>query len=528
MNGIHRTLAALTVALAAQTAAAGYHHICYQDITENKLMQVIVACQDDNGTACTIKPDQASVTPDPRYSWQQQPVLQGHPRIGMLTPFQAFQNAGSANLSFTLEFTQSSGGVTTVTTRSCQVAHRVNGEPSGVLTGYSTDESGLVTTGSWRVDGINGPSAKVWVPGDFIVTGGGFAVDSGSVLRPSMRYARANGGMGTTMVWNAALRRFDYLDRWESRTWEVSSYDPTGAPAQRVSAEVIGMHMEGMNIDTPTDLYESLKLFTSNSAGPAGKPETVVRRIGGQPPNPKDPVQDVDRVILGGDAWTTVASTSGVGQLLTASAAENGWTRLVCLLRLNPTSCPVPAAEQWRVGSVGASFPGVVSGSILTLTPTVVIKGQTYEVRSRLVTARSKTSQDPGAVASGLRGLYAVTGVGGQVSASATATRLGDVVPRLDIGGVSVSTVSSGAEQTRVVASAIGIRLVKPGTPPDMEEFPQREALAIDAEWICRVIPDLADSSTLCQPRNDTITLDAKRLCASYPELQKYGLCLKQ
>ena len=73
---------------------------------------------------------------------------------------------------------------------------------------------------------------------------------------------------------------------------------------------------------------------------------------------------------------------------MTATAPESGHNRLLCLLTLNPAPCPVSVPEAWSVGSLGASFPGSVSGRILTLKPTLKIGGTTWEVRSRLVSLR--------------------------------------------------------------------------------------------------------------------------------------------
>lgn len=509
MNSTPKALAALTLALGTGMAAAGNHHICYQDITEKGVMQVIVACQDDLGNACSITPDQATVAPDPRYP------RNGHPRIAMTTPFTAFQYAGPATLSFTLTFNDG-------TRRSCKVPYRTNGEPTGVLTGYSTDESGLITTGSWRVD-APGARATLWVPGDFIVTGGGFAADSGTPSRPFIRHANSNPGLASIKVWDPVRQRLVDQFFWQSRTWDVGSKDASGADGRLLSAEVIGLHVEGTAVDTATDLLSELKTFQSGSAGLSGAPRAVVLRVDPSLPLGEDPAKDAERVIIGGDVWTNVPSSTGVGQLVTASAPESSHNRLLCLLTLNPAPCPVSVPEAWSVGSLGASFPGSVSGRILTLKPTLTIGGTTWEVRSRLVSLTSGPMQNPRASTKGLRGLYAVTGVGGQLPASVTQTRLAAVMPHLGTGGASVSTGSTGAETTRVSAAAIGVRLVKPGTPPDLEEFPLKESLAIDSEWICRVLPDWAESSSLCGMKPQT--LSAKQLCASYPELQKYGYC---
>lgn len=510
MNSTPKALAALTLALGMGTAAAGNHHICYQDITENGVMQVIVACQDDSGGACTITPGQTTASADRRY------LRNWHPRIAMTTPFTAFQYVGPATLSFTLKFNQGQP-------RTCKVPYRVNGEPTGVLTGYSTDESGLITTGSWRVD-APGAKAKLRVPGDFIVTGGGFAADSGKLPRPFIRDAASNPLTNAVKVWDPVRRQMVDQFFWDSRTWNVGSKDPAGADGSLLWAEVIGLHVEGTAVDTATDLLPALKTFQAGSAGLSGAPRAVVRRVDPSLPFGEDPATDAERVIIGGDVWTSVPNGTGVGQLVTASAPESGHNRLLCLLTLNPAPCPVATPEGWSVGSLGPSFPGGVSGRILTLKPTLTIGGTTWEVRSRLVSLTSGPMQNPRASTKGLRGLYAVTGVGGQLPASVTQTRLAAVMPQLGTGGASVSTGSTAPETTRVSAAAIGVRLVKPGTPPDLEEFPVKESLAIDSEWICRVLPDLADSSSLCGVKPQT--LSAKQLCASYPELQKYGYCL--
>jgi hypothetical protein len=136
----------------------------------------------------------------------------------------------------------------------------------------------------------------------------------------------------------------------------------------------------------------------------------------------------------------------------------------------------VAAATGWRVESKDhvVSHPGWINLQMLALPLTINVGGVNWEVRGQYVSATSAVAAHPAIDVSGLRGEYALTGIGatvdwrrvdrlsGQVAAG---NLLWKLEPRADLGGASVAAkdhiISSPAS---ITGYALGIKLVPPGT----------------------------------------------------------------
>jgi hypothetical protein len=507
MNTAPVVLGGLLAAMACTAASARFHHICYEDVPDGKTVRMIVGCQDDAGKVCTVTALSPGVGLDAQY-------LQGwHPRVAPGVPFTPFTFVGSGSgaggtMSFSIKFDD---GTTSGLTRFCTVSARgtlssPSGASNGVLTGFSSDESGRVSTGAWRVT-MDGSIASLAVPGDFIVSGGGFESTSSPGDPSFLRVAQA--APAVLQAIPPAGPNAPITFWWDRRAWLADGRTAAAKAAPSTTAHVIGLRIEGL--DMAFDLVKDLA-FDAAFGGSSLAPAAVA-----VPTSP-------DRVILGGEVEANSTGRSRVGQLVTGTAGEAGLQHALCTVQWMPQPCPVPTARSWRVKSNASPLAGTVSALVMSLPPTITVQGKTWEVRSRLVTAGSARQFNPSAVASGLRGRYAVTGVGAMLRGQPVMTRLSAVVPRLDVGGAAAAAGSTLQELASIQASAVGVRLVEPGTPPDLDE-PRTLKAPVDVDWLCRVVPDLAGNTSLCDHRDQLLSVE--KICA-FEDLQKYGLCLRK
>lgn len=506
MKTVPAAASGLLAALTCTVASAGFHHICYEDQPDGTTVRVIVGCQDDAGNLCRVTANSPGVVPDSQF-------LQGwHPRVDPGVPFMPFKFVGSgsgagATMSFNIRFDD---GSPSGLIRTCTVHARgtlsPSGSSNGVLTGFSSDRSGLVSTGSWRLL-TDGSTAGLTVPGDFMVTGGGFEASASASDPAFVRVANASPGGLQAIPPVPPDKTITFW--WDRRAWSVTGQTVSAKPAASTTAHVIGMRIEGLNM--AFDLHGELSFDTSTGA------VGVTSTTSALPSSP-------DRVILGGEVEAVATGRSRVGQLVSGSGAEPGLQHALCSIQLIPQACTVPSAGWWRAKSNASPLTGSVTATVMSLPPTLTVQGKTWELRSRLVSASAGAQFNPSAKASGLRGLYAVTSVGALLRGQPVSTRLSALVPRLDLGGVSASSGSTLQELVSMQVSAIGVRLVTPGTPPDLDEPPSIKT-PFDVDWLCRVVPDLAGNTSLCDHRDQPMTIE--KIC-SFEDLQKYGLCLRK
>lgn len=504
MKHRYRVLLGLVLASMGAAASAGRHHICYEGPPDRLpggqvMLKLVVGCADDSGAACWV-----TAVPPPAPPRGQLPVLPLNPTqprnlsdwvegVGSHWFFERQTGSGSPPgdtvMEVDIHFAKE--------TRRCRVDARstrsYSAAPDGVLAGFSTDASGLATTGVWRKTQA-GDATTVLVPPDFVVVGGGVLAAGGALVTQA---------------------RFDAFD---DRRWSVATRDPSGKPVTQTTGYAIGLQIGGAQGQQA--LAGSLSLTSASSAAPVEDPVALVGLRPGE-------------VALGAGvhAVTPVAPTVSNKRFATVSAPSPGTAWLQCLLLQQP--CPPPQVLGWTAESKDDSAaPGGVSTQLRTLARKIVVDGQTWEVRGKLVQATSPVDTQPQTQVGGLRGEYAVTGVGATVNwrpfnranPAAAGTRLMGIVPTFEQGGAVVQT-GFGATQTvaSVTGHALGIKLVPVGTPPEVEEPPHTE-LPMDVSWMCLVGGESLASSAMCLKYQGAV-LRLGTVCKYFSDLPKFGYC---
>lgn len=344
--------------------------------------------------------------------------------------------------------------------------------PGAVLTGFSTDASGLVTSAVWRSASAQNAAFSwhsVQVPTDFVAVGGGgagVAQPAGALLSVSAPYVQYPGDV---------------------RTWRVRTSEAGGVQQPHVTtAYAIGLRIAGL---AASNLAQQLQV----TRGYAPHKPLAQAVLGPASPAYADAVQPVigGSVVLGGgfQAMASVGVPAGtlIGQFAYLSEPLHG--RAIDCPR-GPAACEiVPWIIGWSVASKDhiVAAPGSIEATMLALPRQLTVNGKTYRVLSRHVTATSGQAAHPAADVSGLRGQYALTGIGASVAAARVpkdrlvaplrplkdapthvvapgrgwnGSLLWKLEPRPDLGGASVAAKDHVVPwPAQVTAHAIGIRL---------------------------------------------------------------------
>lgn len=515
MKYVHKGLLGLILASMGAAASAGLHHICYEDQFDIKrdVTRIVVGCANDSGQPCGVRVLQAP-------SSMGGGVLVGnHPRITSPGTFYTYEIPGNAAL--TLRFAVDFAVKRIQVVRECTV--RTTGRPDrdggavGTLTGFSNDTTGWVSTGVWR-HVQDGRSAVPKVPHDFMAVGGGIETEPGTFaqrLRPQWLKGE--------------------LRDWSERSFGElfgSGNPPNDFPSAKVSVGyAIGLRIGDLTRDdlvmqSVGNLTPPIVLTPSTSSATLGTTST----------GRESPPQPGADVVVGADflALSSGVSIAQAGHFATVHEPSEGLQRLICLIAQSPT-CPVPVAESWRVQSRGLrGVMGRVSSQLMVVPSGTVFKlgGGAWELRGKLVKARSAFGFAPGVDVAGLRGEYAVVAVGGSSDSRvfnsnpfSTESFLTRVEPRLDLGGARVEARhGQNPVMARVSASALGLKLVPVGWPAD--EVPNAKPdEPVEIDWICSLSDALAETA-MC--RNIGKTIPASQLCDAFgDELRQVGVCLK-
>lgn len=469
MPNTTRRLAALALVCLGGAVQARFHQVCFEapPLNVNGAWQAtgIVGCAVDGAGSCTIQGN-----------W--------HRRAQSPTPIAGVDSPGhfvhfafpSSSGTFTAHIRFDDGAGNSFV-RNCEIhaggrhaTHRGWASPGAVLTGFSTDASGLVTSAVWR--STTGQNAPFWwhsvqAPADFVAVGGGgagVAQPAGALLSVSTPYAQYPG---------------------DFRSWRVRTSEAAGAPQPHVAtAYVIGLRVAGL---AASDLAQRLQA----TRGYAPRNHLPQAALGPASHARADAVQSVigGSVVLGGgfSATANVGAPIGtqIGQF--AYLSEPLYGRAIVCPR-GPTACEI---EPWIIGWSAASkdhviaAPGSIEAVMLALPRQLTVNGQTYRVTSRHVSATSGEAAQPAADASGLRGQYALTGIGASVARAPrqgvrpellpprdapkrvdvpsrgwNGSLLWKLEPRPDLGGASVAAKDHVVPwPAQVTAHAIGIRL---------------------------------------------------------------------
>lgn len=449
MTAIIRVLGGLAMAALTSAVSAGQHYICYEGELQQSLPTGVFGCYDDSGGSCQISPQGAGFT---LVGTQ----LPGGP-AGNFRIYQ-FPNAGPFGAD--IHFFDSAGQF--IVTRSCVInvkdfyAYGVRGpaSPGAQLAGFTTDASGLVTTGVWKLVASSESSWRqlsVQVPADFVAVGGGaMGVENpyGALVAESYQSDTIN------VVGNGDWRR------WTARTSDLWVANP-----HRTTVYAIGMRIAGL---AARDLIPMLRVVNQDSY-PA-----ITAHPANQVSFPTS--WQWEYVFLSGGAVARADSSNSaneLGQFLTETAPIIEWGTPAWCPSDGP-QCYEPMVNGWRVESKDhlVSHPGKVHTALLALPPKITVAGTTYQVVGGYVSAASGVAAHPAVDVSGLRGEFALTGIGASVDwrrydSSGNQVAMGNLLwklePRPDLGGASVGSKDHAlSSPASITGYALGIKLVTP------------------------------------------------------------------
>lgn len=393
-----------------------HHHICYQDAPLLKQdgsiskLRFRLRCR-ANDASCAISG-----------------VGSGGP-AGETTDLREYSPPSSA-FDDSATFTFADGSTHTCT-------YRVGGSRAtsgAVLDGYTTDASGLVTTGVWKRHStpsqhFQAPNGQfqvvqqVQVPSDFVAVGG-----------------------GAVGVPDAAFVYKSYL----SGGWLAGTSSNSNPVDHDNDVYVIGMRVEGV---------PNLASLVNTTYG--GSAPTVV-------PHPSSQVSlPAAFVALGGGGYgytpPPAGNTNQWQQYLTASQPLLTSYFVGCGIRL----CLRSQVTGWAIQSKDhlISGPGWTIDNIYSIPTDVTINGAPFHFEGNATSRVSAIAAQPSAVANGLPGEYALTAVGAFVDWEQGTNPQGNLIwklqPRADIAGAEVASTEHGvASPAAITAFAAGIKLV--------------------------------------------------------------------
>lgn len=445
MKPILHTATALVLGTLGAAASAQYHQICYEgpvtSVNGTVYPTGIFGCAMDVPGSCTISAQSSGMVVGTAYP----------PDVAAAGSFLQYRFTSVAG-SFTAKASFYDSNNNLVTERACTVnavgihgSWRGHATAGAVLTGFTTDASGLVMTGVWQLQrGVDASFARlpVQAPSDFVAVGGGamgVQWSNGALVASSQRGEMFTGDLRT----------------WQAATTQASN----AAQPHRTTAWVIGLRIQGI---AQRDLGPLLQT-TANSSGLTPLPHpTASTGIA------------VGSVLVGGSAhaWSTgaVPPFNQLGQLLTVSAPT--FRRVLDCSAGFPCRLLGSEPAGWRAESKDhvMADPGTVRAEVFSLPSTLTIGGRNYLVQNRAVAATSTEAAHPAVDVGGLRGEFALTSVGATANWKrfdslgnqlAAGSLLWRVQPRADLGGASVASkdhvVPSPAS---ITAHAIGIKLV--------------------------------------------------------------------
>jgi hypothetical protein len=366
------------------------------------------------------------------------------------------------------------------------------------MTGFSSDGSGLVSTGVWRITFV-GSEAALRVPGDFLAVGGGFQSEPGAFVHAA-----------------------NYNWKAPDREWHALSRTDTLQYPKTTTAYAIGLRVQGLHSERELAPLMSLQTAGSSLQMPQSAPRA-------------DVLAAPDRVVVGAGVHAA-GNYFGLGQFITMTApfepASLPLSFLRCVIVGRPCTPPEPLGWDAESKDEAGLHSGRVGLEMLTLPRKLQVMGKDYEVRARHVHNTSLPGYQSSVVATGLRGEFAVTNAGARTlwaiynpsgNPATSSSRLTEVAPRLDLGGAQASVNhGSSASRAAVTAYANGIKLVPVGTPPDLIESPWT-TLIVDVGWWCTVDGRLDGNTELCKLKGKQIL--ANEVCSNFKELQEFGYC---
>ncbi len=315
--------------------------------------------------------------------------------------------------------------------------------------GYTTDVSGLVTTGVWAATSLPADPAfqEVVVPPDFVAVGGG---------------ARGAEGPNGFMV-TSSLHDNGNLGPAGPQLWTAGAHSNVPPQTSAVTTYAIGLKIQGISKAT----LQQIVAFPLTQSTPPGVPHPTMNLMTAA-------TFPQGNVAIAGGVQAMQAS-SPHGQYITTTQP------LVTQQCYANNTCE-QLVSGWSVASKDHINPSPwwIIVQMTTLPKVLTIAGNTFHIETWVLSANSAVLAHP-SVAVGLPPDFALTGVGAfvnwQTSPSAAGNLLWDLTPRPDIDGAEAgSKDQSYSSPASISAFAIGMKLV-PGpvpalAPPNVHKLP--------------------------------------------------------
>lgn len=408
--------------------AAGHHQICYEGPSFNSAPTFAVQCRSDvPGTTCSISaPASTSGSYTPPAGASTVRTYQGQPGTTYTATISFSDGTQRSCTTYLAGYFTSAG----------RAYATAPGATAATLTGYTTDQSGLVMTGVWTSRTTTAQRVQrnvVGVPKDFVVTGGG--------------------ALGTNFPSGALISKLRPTGDLEEREWAVETQDAIAADPHNNETYAIGMKIQGIG---PVGM-RNLVVWTSGSSNTAAQPFGQVFPPAGF------------EAILGGGAAAYSQTAFQLGQYLTASgpipAISSFCWRGACPDEFGATGWAAASKDH------GTSAIGWVTPWLSSMPPTVQIGATTYAVETYSRGVTSGSAPHPAIVVPGQSGTFALTGVGARVnwqtlgggrgSVGSAGNLLWKLVPRADLAGVEASSKDHVySSPATITGYALGIRLV--------------------------------------------------------------------
>jgi hypothetical protein len=307
-----------------------------------------------------------------------------------------------------------------------------------LLTGYTTDQSGLLTTGIWSSQTTNPVRVQqniIGVPWDFVLVGGG--------------------ALGTNYPSGALISKMAPENDLQNRQWRVLTQDALVAEPHNNESFAIGMKIEGVTIAN----LRNLVAWSSGGSDPNGAAHPTAQA---------GPLQGFP-AILGGGAKAFAYAHPQTGQFLTSSSAIPAFYGS-CWWWGGGWRCESSGATGWAAASKdhGVSAPGGISAYLSSMPDTISVNTasgpRTFRVETFGRGVTSSVAAHPSIVVAGRTGEFALTGVGAYVdwqSHGSYGNLLWKIVPRADIAGVEASSKDHAySSPATVTGYVLGAKLV--------------------------------------------------------------------
>lgn len=470
MNVVRSIACGATLTVLSWAATAADHHLCYETQAQNGRLAGVVACYEDSGGWCEVT-SFGRAARGTSATWhasiQLAPMAHG-------TTVRVMEFIARTYTDVTIRFFDAGGQQQSE--RVCRVNAR--GEPASrdaVVTGFTTDASGLLTTAVWRLDAPSPlPTQRLALalPSDFVAIGGGVQGQAGAAAglvfestNPSVR-GNGTGSCATFRCW-----------------WGGTSESGVSAP-HFTTTFAIGLRIQGIE---SYDLLRLLRVATDTPRPwvpwPAGKqpnvPQGAVLGLASATfvdADKRQPVSDRSVVLGGGVTASPIGFEGRPRRFVTTSAPMVEPSSPDCVeYRDCKPGTPVIGWTVESLDSVAAPLNAAVTVDLIAMPESITVQwppftpARTLRATTTHMSAASPVAVGPGVDVSALPAGFALTSVGARVDwcchtpyyyPAAPGNFLWRLEPRAEIRGASASAIDPPWKSfASVTTYAVGVRL---------------------------------------------------------------------